>query len=103
MKLKLVVAIYVILLIFMLNLLFINIENTLIIDNYEKAIYLEGKSKMLTNLAFQKSYVLNYNYGNILYQKGEYEKAIIEYEKSLKTVVSKEKECKIREKIELGK
>ena len=80
----------------MLSLLFVNIKNTFIINKYKEGKYLESDAKMLTNITLQKSYISNYNYGNILYQNGKYEKAISEYKKALKTVSSSEKECKIR-------
>lgn len=96
MKRKIFIALYVILIIIMLNLIFINIENNFIINNYKNGKYLQKQAKLLTNITFQKSYISNYNYGNILYQNGEYEKAIIEYKKALETVTSSEKDCKIR-------
>ena len=80
----------------MLSLLFVNIKNTFIINKYKEGKSLESDAKMLTNITLQKSYISNYNYGNILYQNGKYEKAISEYKKALKTVSSSEKECKIR-------
>lgn len=96
MKIRILVITYICLIFIMLNLLFINVENTFIINKYENGEYLEKNSKLLTNITFQKSYISNYNYGNILYQNGEYENAIEEYKKALKTVISQEKECKIR-------
>lgn len=96
MKRKILIAVYVILIIIMLNLIFINVENNLIINKYNNGEYLQEHAQLLTNITFQKSYISNYNYGNILYQNGEYEKAIIEYKKALGTVISSEKEYKIR-------
>lgn len=96
MKRKILIAVYVILIIIMLNLIFINVENNFIINKYKNGEYLQTQAQLLTNITFQKSYISNYNYGNILYQNGEYEKAIIEYKKALETVTSSEKECKIR-------
>ena len=34
---------------------------------------MQTQAQLLTNITFQKSYISNYNYGNILYQNGEYE------------------------------
>lgn len=96
MKTRILLLVYVVLIYIMLWLLFINIENNFIINKYKNGEYLETEAKVLTNVTFQRSYTANYNYANILYQNGEYEKAIKEYEKALKTVNSKEKECKIR-------
>ena len=96
MKRKILIVVFVILIIIMLNLIFINIENNFIINKYKNGEYLQTQAKLLTNITFQKSYISNYNYGNILYQNGEYEEAIIEYKKALETVISSKKECKIR-------
>lgn len=96
MKTKILIATYVVLICLMIYLLFISIENKIIINKYKNEEYLETEAKLLTHVTFQKSYTANYNYGNILYQNGEYEKAIEEYEKALKTLVPSKKECKIR-------
>ena len=96
MKVKTLIAVDIIFTFIMLNLLFVNVKNSLIINKYKEGMYLENDAKLLTNITFQKSYISNYNYGNILYQNGEYERAILEYEKALKNVISSKKECKIR-------
>ena len=43
-----------------------------------------------------QKYIANYNYGNVLYNKGEYEEAIKEYEEALNSIIPENKECKIR-------
>lgn len=96
MKTKTLIIADIVFIFIMFNLLFVNIKNTFIINKYKEGKYLENDAKLLTNITFQKSYVSNYNFGNILYQNGEYEKAISEYKKALKTVISSEKEFKIR-------
>ena len=96
MKTKTLIIADIVFIFIMFNLLFVNIKNTFIINKYQEGKYLENDAKLLTNITFQKSYVSNYNFGNILYQNGEYEKAISEYKKALKTVISSEKEFKIR-------
>lgn len=96
MKRKILIAVYVILIIIMLYLIFIKVENNFIINKYKDGEYLQTQAQFLTNITLQRSYISNYNYGNILYQNGEYEKAVTEYKKALKTVTSTEKECKIR-------
>ena len=53
-------------------------------------------AKSLTYFNFPESYIANYNYGNILYQKEKYEEAIEEYKKALKGFPPKEKESSIR-------
>ena len=96
MKVKTLIAVDIIFTFIMLNLLFVNVKNSFIINKYKEGMYLENDAKLLTNITFQKSYISNYNYGNILYQNGEYERAILEYEKALKNIISSKKECKIR-------
>lgn len=96
MKTKTLIVADIIFILIMLNLLFVNVKNTFIITKYKEEKYLENDAEMLTNITFQKSYISNYNYGNILYQNGKYEKAILEYKKAMKTVISAKKNCKIR-------
>lgn len=96
MKAKILIVVDIIFVFIMLNLLFVDVKNTFIVNKYKEGKYLENDAKLLTDITFQKSYVSNYNYGNILYQNGEYEKAILEYKKALNTVISSEKDCKIR-------
>ena len=43
-----------------------------------------------------QSYIVHYNYGNILFKNERYEEAIEEYEKALNKIVPKYKECKVR-------
>lgn len=96
MKRKILIAIYIILMLLALKLIYNNIANSILINNYNKGEYSESQAKSLTYLNFTQSYIANYNYGNILYKNGEYEKAIEEYKKSLDGIVPKEKECNIR-------
>jgi tetratricopeptide (TPR) repeat protein len=96
MKRKVLVIGYICLLLIMCKLLFVYLGNNLIIRKYENGKYLVTQAKMLTDITFQKSYISNYNYGNILYKNGKYDEAIEEYEKALQTLVPAKKECKIR-------
>lgn len=96
MKRKIAIVIYIFLITLALIFLCSIAINNIVIKSYNKGQYLENQAELLTYINFQKSYVANYNYGNILYQNGEYEKAIEEYKKALKTVFSFEKECTIR-------
>lgn len=96
MKRKILIAIYIILILLALKLIYNNIANSILINNYNKGEYSKSQAKSLTYLNFTQSYIANYNYGNILYKNGEYEKAIEEYKKSLDGIVPKEKECNIR-------
>ena len=96
MKKKILIVIYIILLFIIIKLFYNHITNSILINKYNKGQYSENVAKSLTYVNFPQSYVANYNYGNILYQKGEYEKAIEEYENALKVSVPKDKECSVR-------
>lgn len=96
MKKKVLIIIYIILMFIFLKLLYNTGTNSILINQYNKGKYNSNQGKKLTYLNFIQGYVANYNYGNILYQNGEYENAIEEYKKALKENVPKEKECNIR-------
>ncbi len=96
MKRKVLIVIYIILILITLKLLSNVLINSILINNYNKGKYSDSQAKALTFLNFPERYIANYNYGNILYQKGEYEKAIEKYAKSLKGFIPKNKECNIR-------
>ena len=96
MKRKVVIVIYIILILITLKMMYSVLINSILINNYNKGKYSDSQAKMLTFLNFPESYIANYNYGNILYQNGEYEKAIEQYKKSLKGFIPKNKECNIR-------
>ena len=96
MKNKIFIVLYVIIICIMLVVFFINIEGFAILKKYENKEYSENEAKILTYLTFQKDYVSNYNYANILYKNEKYEKAIAEYKKALKNVTATEKECMVR-------
>ncbi len=96
MKRKILIVIYIFLILMTLKLLYNTINNNILITKYEEGKYLVSKAKALTYFNFPQSYVSNYNYGNILYQNGEYEGAIKEYQKALSYIVPKYKKCNIR-------
>lgn len=96
MKKRILIAIYIILIIIILKLFFTTIVNDILIDKYNKGEYSENQAKLLMYINFPQSYIANYNYGNILYQKGEYEQAIEQYKNALKGIIPKNKECSIR-------
>jgi len=72
------------------------VANNILISKYNKGQYSEEQAKQLTDMNFTQSYVANYNYGNVLYQNGEYKKAIEAYKKALMGFIPKNKECNIR-------
>ena len=96
MKKKVLIVIYIILILITLKLLCNTLINSILINNYNKGKYSDSQAKLLTFLNFPESYVANYNYGNILYQNGEYENAIEKYKKSLEGYIPKNKECNVR-------
>lgn len=96
MKRKIVIVIYIILILISFKLLYNIGTNSRLINKYNNGEYTDNLARNLTYFNFLQRYVANYNYGNILYQKGEYESAIEEYKKALKGIVPKYKECNIR-------
>lgn len=96
MKRKVLIVIYIILILTILKLLYNTVSNTILINKYDNGEYAVSQAKTLTYLNFPQSYIANYNYGNILYQNGEYESAIEEYEKALNSYIPKYKECNVR-------
>lgn len=96
MKRKILIVIYIILILITLKLLYNIISNSILISKYENGEYTASQAKALTYFNFPQSYVANYNYGNFLYQNGEYESAIEEYKKALNGGAPEEKKCNIR-------
>lgn len=96
MKRRILIILYVILICIMIKFAFNMVINSILISKYEDGEYSEGIAKTLTKFNFPQKYIANYNYGDILYQKGEYEEAIEEYKKALNGKVPKDKECSIR-------
>lgn len=96
MKRKILITIYVILICITIKFAYNIVINSILISKYQNGEYSEGLANALTTFNFPQKYVANYNYGNILYQKGEYEKAIEEYKIALKGNAPTYKECSIR-------
>ena len=69
------------------------IGNERMIKNYNNGIY---KLNSLDVLGIFQPYVAPYNRGNIDFQLGNYDEAILYYEKALKKRPPEKKECKIR-------
>ncbi|MCI9287790.1 MAG: tetratricopeptide repeat protein [Clostridia bacterium] len=88
-------------------LILIKLTSSLIINknfikNYNNGDYEEKYAKKMLILNFFEPYIAHYNYGNILYQNGNFDEAIIEYEKALNLFPPKYKECNIRINIVLS-
>lgn len=96
MKRKLLIVIYIIVILVVIKLLYNTVLNSILISKYNNGEYATNIGKTLTTLNFPQSYVANYNYGNILYQNGEYEDAIDQYKIALNVSIPEKKECKVR-------
>lgn len=96
MKRKILIVIYIVLILFTLKMLYNTVSNRLLIDKYNNGEYNTHQAEKLTHINFIQRYISYYNYGNILYQNGEYENAISNYKLALSSVVPKDKRCNIR-------
>ena len=72
------------------------VTNTILISKYKDGDYSEQTAYALTLFNFPEAYVADYNLGNILYKKGDYNGAIDQYKKALERKVPERKECCIR-------
>ncbi len=96
MKRKVIIAIYIIIIIITLKLIYNFTLNTILLSKYNNGNYDEGLAKTLTYVNFPQGYISYYNYGNVLYNNGNYEDAIIQYKNALSANPPKYKECSIR-------
>lgn len=96
MKRKVIIVLYFILIFLAVKLIYNQLLNTILINDYNNNKYNEDYAKALTYVNFPQQYIAKYNYGNILYKKGEYEEAIEQYETALNGIIPKDKECSIR-------
>lgn len=88
--------IYIILLVILIKLMVTFIINEIFIAKYQDGRYNEADAKKLLIMNISQPYIAHYNYGNVLYKNGEYDRAINEYEKALKAFPPEKKECSIR-------
>ncbi len=93
---KVLYLVYIILIIIALKFIYNISMNSILIKNYKDGEYSTDKMNALTTLNFIQKYVAHYNYGNMYYKSGEYEKAIEEYREALEGSIPKNKECKVR-------
>lgn len=93
---KFFIAIYIILIFIAVKLAFTFYMNEKFIDNYNQQIYSYDDIQYLFILNIFEPYIAYYNYGNILYQNGDFEEAIVQYKKALTLYPPQRKECDIR-------
>ncbi len=93
---KRTLIIYIILILISIKLPATFLINESFISDYNKGIYNEKKIQKLFCLNIIESYIAHYNYGNVLYQNNNFDKAIEEYKKALKRFPPEDKECSIR-------
>ncbi len=91
---KIVYILVGILLLFFIHLTFRYTLNEIYIGKYNNENYDNGIVDFLHFLNYPESYIAHYNKGNNLYQTGEFESAVQEYEQALKTVKG-DRRCKV--------
>lgn len=96
MKRKIIIAIYIIIIIITLKLIYNFSLNSILLHKYNSGDFDEKLAKTLTYANFPQGYISYYNYGNVLYNNENYEEAIIQYENALSNNPPKYKECSIR-------
>ena len=96
MKRKIIIAIYIIIILIALKLIYNIAIDSILISKYNSGEYNETYVKALSFVNFPQGYIANYNYGNVLYKNGEYEGAIEKYKQALNGIIPKYEECKIR-------
>lgn len=96
MKRNIFIIVYMLVVLILIKLLFNAITNGILISRYENGEYSDKVAYALTMLNFPEEYVADYNCGNILYKKGDYNGAIEQYKRALSKHVTWKKECDIR-------
>ena len=96
MKKKILLAALCIVVVILLKLICDYVLNTIQVNSYKEGKYNTDLAQLVATLNFNKSHVANYNYGNVLYQKEDYEGAIEQYKNALDTIVPSGEECDIR-------
>ena len=96
MKRNIFIIVYILVILILIKLMFNTITNGILISKYEEGEYSEQTAYALTLLNFPEGYIADYNCGNILYKKADYNGAIEQYKKALSKKVPERKECKIR-------
>ena len=96
MRKKVLLTVLCIVVVILLKLICDYILNTIQVNSYKEEKYNADLAQLVATLKFNKSHAANYNYGNVLYQKGDYDGAIEQYKNALDTIVPSGEECDIR-------
>ena len=96
MKKKILTIILIVLIFLTVKFLLDIFINNSLIEKYNNGEYIKLQAIILSLSDIFEKYVADYNYGNILYQIGEYDNAIEKYSKALLSHPSKNKEASIR-------
>ena len=96
MRKKVLLTVLCIVVVILLKLICDYILNTIQVNSYKEEKYNADLAQLVATLKFNKSHAANYNYGNVLYQKGDYGGAIEQYKNALDTIVPSGEECDIR-------
>ena len=96
MKRNIFIIVYILVILILIKLVFNIVTNGILKSKYEDGEYSDQVAYTLSLLNFPEGYVADYNLGNVLYKKGDYNGAIEQYKKALDKHVPKKKECKIR-------
>lgn len=96
MRNKILLTVLCIVIVILLKLIGDSVLNTIQVNSYNEGKYNAELAQLVATLSFNKSHVANYNYGNVLYQQGNYEGAIEQYKTALNTIVPSKEECDIR-------
>lgn len=79
--------------------------NELFLKEYREGNWNQEKEEMLLNLNFPERYLPYYNLGNIAYEKGDYDEAIVKYEEALSRrpgFYKEERNCRVRVNLALS-
>ena len=76
--------------------------NAVFLSEYNKGNYNGGIPDILKVGNINEGYLPYYNSGNVHYQKGEYDEAIVDYNKALNHYIPEGKECDIRVNLALA-
>ena len=95
MRLKIIIAIYIVVFLVCGKILMNYFYNEGVIDAFEKGDY-SLNDDLLLSLNYLEPYIAYYNNGNIHYKLGQYDEAIEDYQNALDTGIPAGHECPVR-------